>query len=274
MNTEGLEPFRRIWNSLGGVGPIRDSLAVLASPFMWHQGENLRSRIESVRFVLSLPSSTSRFMLRRHIQEWSIQRAPSSGLFLEFGVAGGESIRLISRMLGQRSSATDVYGFDSFHGLPVDWRKGLRKGTFAQAGLPEVGPNVKLVIGLFEDTLEPFLSETPGPVSFVHIDCDLYSSSKYVLSTLRRAERLHPGTIILFDEFFNYPKWTAGGEFRAATEAFADWDLDWKVIAVVPVNHQVTVEIGPKAATSSVVGHEDRSAALSLSAAGAPRYNR
>jgi hypothetical protein len=45
----------------------------------------------------------------------------------------------------------------------------------------------------------------PGPVSFVHIDCDLYSSTKAILDHV--GPRLRPGTHVLFDEYFNYPGW-------------------------------------------------------------------
>ena len=40
------------------------------------------------------------------------------------------------------------------------------------------------------------------------MDCDLYSSSKYVLEAY--GHRLRPQSIILFDEFFNYAKMDGG----------------------------------------------------------------
>jgi len=44
--------------------------------------------------------------------------------------------------------------------------------------------NVTFVVGLFNETLLPFLGSTPGRVAFLHIDSDLYTSAKYVLKTL------------------------------------------------------------------------------------------
>ena len=42
-------------------------------------------------------------------------------------------------------------------------------------------------------------------VAFLHVDCDLYSSTKTVLSFL--ADRLKPGAVIVFDEYFSYVGW-------------------------------------------------------------------
>ena len=41
--------------------------------------------------------------------------------------------------------------------------------------------------------------------SFLHIDSDLYSSARTVLFLLH--EQIVSGTIIEFDEYFNYPNW-------------------------------------------------------------------
>ena len=49
----------------------------------------------------------------------------------------------------------------------------------------------------------------------MHIDCDLYSSTRTVLSLLE--PRIVPGTIIVFDEYLNYPGWQAH-EKRAFAE--------------------------------------------------------
>jgi hypothetical protein len=53
--------------------------------------------------------------------------------------------------------------------------------------------------------LEPFLTNPPGPVAMLHIDCDLYSSTRTVLDLV--GPRLVTGSVVLFDEYFNYPTW-------------------------------------------------------------------
>ena len=101
------------------------------------------------------------------------------GLYLEFGVYQGATINLIA---SETESA--VHGFDSFEGLPEFWRDAYDKGTFQIAGLPAVNSNVTLHKGWFSDTLPLFLDKHCESVSFLHVDCDLYSSTQTVFSSL------------------------------------------------------------------------------------------
>jgi hypothetical protein len=125
------------------------------------------------------------------------------GLYCEFGVYKGRTINHVASLTEKQ-----IHGFDSFEGLPEDWRAGFRKGFFAMTGLPEVRENIKLHKGWFSDSLPSFKKEHPGPVVFLHMDADLYSSTKDVFDAL--GDRIPPGAIIDFDEFFNYPGWEQG----------------------------------------------------------------
>ena len=80
-----------------------------------------------------------------------------------------------------------VYGFDSFEGLPEKWRDGYDKGALSTNGkLPIVNTNVELIKGWFNETLLPFIQKHNGKkVSFIHMDADIYSSTKYVLNILK-----------------------------------------------------------------------------------------
>ena len=70
-------------------------------------------------------------------------------LWLEFGVASGNTINYISKFTNEK-----VYGFDSFEGLPEKWRDGFDKGAFNRGGyLPKVNDNVELIKGWFNETL-------------------------------------------------------------------------------------------------------------------------
>ena len=74
-------------------------------------------------------------------------------LWLEFGVASGNTINYISKFTNNT-----VYGFDSFEGLPEKWRDGIEKGFFSRNGiLPQVNSNVKLIKGWFNETLVDFI---------------------------------------------------------------------------------------------------------------------
>lgn len=134
-----------------------------------------------------------------------LNNAKLEGLMLEFGVFSATTINYMAQ---ERSDQT-FYGFDSFVGLPEHWDRGYEGGannefTFNMKGnLPVVLSNVKLVKGWFNETLPGFLAAHPGPVSLVHLDADLYSSTKTCFDNL--SPRIVPGTVIVFDELIGYP---------------------------------------------------------------------
>src|SRR5205807_1325585 len=100
----------------------------------------------------------------------------------------------INRLAGLKPQV-QFYGFDSFFGLPEAWTMGAAKGAFTLQGkLPPVRKNVELIVGYFETTLAPFVARhTGGSIAFMHIDCDLYSSTKIVLFSMR--DLMADGTI-------------------------------------------------------------------------------
>lgn len=163
--------------------------------------------------------------------------AVRAGLYLEFGVKKGGTLRGIAAM----TDAT-VHGFDSFEGLPEDWAgTSLRKGKFSTGGrLPPVPANCRLHAGWFEDTVPRFAAEHTGPVAFMHVDCDLYSSTRTVFDAL--GERLVPGSVIVFDEYFNYPNWQ-DHEFRAFAELVAARQLQYEYLGFVARGGSVAVRI-------------------------------
>lgn len=146
-----------------------------------------------------------------HVSSMAARAAASGpGTILEFGVSIGTTIRAIAGAIGQR----DVVGFDSFKGLPENWLDGVEAGSFA-SDIPTVPDNARLVIGMIEDTLPTFLaSMKERQIRFIHIDTDLYGPAKTVLSL---CQPFMQETIIVFDEFYNYPGWR-DHEFKAFTE--------------------------------------------------------
>jgi predicted O-methyltransferase YrrM len=160
----------------------------------------------------------------------SLSLAKVDGLILEFGVASGRTITHLAKL-----THSMVYGFDSFEGLPEDWRSGFAKGAFA-GDLPQVPKNVTLVKGWFDATLPDFLSSKPGPIALLHVDCDLYSSTKTIFDLL--AKRIVPGTVIVFDEYWNYPNWKVH-EHKAFEEFKAAYRVTCKPIGFVPSHQQV-----------------------------------
>ena len=161
--------------------------------------------------------------------------AAPEGLHLEFGVASGRTLRLICES-GPRGR---VVGFDTFTGLPEDWRTGFRQGKFAQDSIPHI-EGAELQIGLFAETLEPFLTSNNDQIAFMHLDADLYSSTKYVLD--KCTSRLADGAVLLFDEYYNYPGWQ-----EHEHKAFLEWadanNVNWEYLGFAVAGEQVSVRI-------------------------------
>jgi len=151
------------------------------------------------------------------------------GLALEFGVGTGDSLRTIA---SRRPGMT--HGFDSFKGLPETWRPHFEAGRFA-CDRPDV-PDAQLVIGMFQDTLPGWLRDHDRrDIAFLHIDCDLYSSTSYVLHTIGD---LQPGTVIVFDELVGYHDWP-DHEHRALLEWVAATGILLRPIGSVDHGEQV-----------------------------------
>lgn len=163
--------------------------------------------------------------LRHVISQIDSDLKQKPSLYLEFGVAGGWSINIISATLPDKI----IYGFDSFEGLPEDWHGNYLKGYFDLKGkLPKVNDNVQLVRGFFNETLPAFLKDHPQKCAFIHVDCDIYSSAKTVFGLLK--DRIVSGTVIEFDEYFNYPGWQ-NGEYKAFMEFLTETGLEFEYIA-------------------------------------------
>lgn len=158
------------------------------------------------------------------------------GHHLEFGVYKGGSLRYLAR----RIAPARIHGFDSFEGLPEGWAGTyMGKGHFSLGGkLPRVPGNARLHAGWFDDTLPQWLAEHEGPVRFLSIDADLYSSAKTVLTLL--APRLRPGTVIVFDEYFNHPNWQQA-EFRAFQEFVAQHQVTYDYLCYARVQTAVKI---------------------------------
>jgi hypothetical protein len=174
----------------------------------------------------------SAIVAKTKLLDLALDLAPAEGLVLEFGVATGNTLR---RIAAKRSPS---HGFDSFEGLPEDWRTGFTQGTFAMSA-PEID-GATLHIGWFEDTLPTFFAEHAGPIAFAHMDADLYSST---VTILREGEdRFVAGTVLLFDEYFNFPGWQRH-EHLAFTEFIERTGHEFEYIAYNSIHEQLLIRL-------------------------------
>lgn len=178
-----------------------------------YTGLKQRAHRETLDFITESMPEALAFDTPRELMRHALSLAKAAGFYAEFGVNEGGTISYIAK----QKPALTVHGFDSFEGLPEDWSgNAMAAGYFNRKGrLPRVPSNVVLHRGWFDDTAPKFASTQQGPAAFLHIDCDLYSSTKTVFDAL--GDRIVPGTVLIFDEYFNYPNWKAH-EHKAFTE--------------------------------------------------------
>lgn len=146
------------------------------------------------------------------------------GDLLEFGVMLGYSAQILAGCLDRfHVKEARLHLFDSFEGLPAaseedqkcyecingHWQKGVLSSPLGLERYLEHELRKKLgrervfaVKGFFEETLENHLREKKiEKALLVNLDCDLYSSSKYVLRTLMEFDLFQDGTLLICDDW-------------------------------------------------------------------------
>jgi O-methyltransferase len=143
-------------------------------------------------------------------------------LYLEFGVAFGDSMRAWAQLL--RNPDSILHGFDSFEGLPEGW-DGHEKGDMSAAGaVPAIDDDrVTFFKGWFDETLASYAPPKYERL-FINCDADLYSSTKTVLTYLR--SHFRQGVYLYFDEFQSHEH-----EMKAFDEFLAETGLKFEVVA-------------------------------------------
>ena len=181
----------------------------------------LMARREAARYVRRHMSGAIMCADRWRLLQAAIGEARAGGLFLEFGVEKGASANFIARLIARGTDPADpavLHAFDSFEGLPESWHGTFEtRGKFGVGGkIPRLLSNVQVYKGWFEQTLPEFCLAHGGlNISMLHIDCDLYSSTRTVLAHV--GALLVPGSIVVFDEYLNYHGWQHH-EFKAWQE--------------------------------------------------------
>jgi hypothetical protein len=151
--------------------------------------------------------------------------------YLEFGVWEGATMRYWSRTLRHEGSV--LHGFDSFEGLPEDWRYDARKSEFSTAGVTPRIDDTRVTFhkGWFESTLPTFVVPS-NEVLFITLDADLYSSTRTVLTALET--HIQPGTYLYFDEFSDRQH-----ELRAFDEFLDSTGFSFRVVGATRALSQV-----------------------------------
>jgi hypothetical protein len=184
------------------------------------------ARHESADFCRPHLNTSLLFNDEDSLRRFVISQIPGTGLILEFGVYQAHSLNLFAQYCKERGDVRMLYGFDSFEGLEEEWFGHFSSAADFDLGgaLPKIGENVKLFKGWIDKTLPHFLESHSEAVALIHIDTDTYTPAKHILLSLK--DRLVPGSIILFDDFYGYPNWQ-NGEYRAFKEVLGEHQLEY-----------------------------------------------
>lgn len=219
MNINDLEELEDYdWNKIVAF-PKNDSSVNGQVINYYSRTEHFTNSKEAELFAGKYLKNAIPFNIDAEILKFASDQVTIDGAFLEMGVCTGRTINFIAAL----NPTKKIYGFDSFKGLPQEWERPdtvVPKGAFAlksEKFKPPVLRNVILVVGLFQNTLPEFKRNVlkDKPISFLHIDCDIYASTSEVFAHL--GENIVSNTIILFDELYNYPGYE-DHEFKALTE--------------------------------------------------------
>jgi hypothetical protein len=194
---------------------------------------------ESARYIQDHMRTAHNFLTDYDLHKWvATTQLEVKGWVLEFGVATGRTLNHFARWLPDQT----VIGFDSFQGLPEDWTSRMPRGFFARRQLPRVRSNCELVVGWFDQTLPLFVQDRMGhkPLALLHVDSDLYSSAVTILTNLKN--HIVPGTVIVFDEYINYPGWQKD-EFRAWQEHCREHGIKYKYLGLVSRHQKVAIKV-------------------------------
>lgn len=195
---------------------------------------------ESVRYICENGSNARMFVDRFQLLKFMLEEHIKTNdykdkLFLEFGVFEGSTINFCSSLIPEAK----FYGFDSFEGLPETSGVWVKGEFDVKEKLPKVNDNISLIKGYFNETLPKFLEEHKEKAAFIHIDCDLYSSTKTVFDNIY--DRIVPNTVIQFDEYYNYPGWR-NHEFKAFQEFCKKYSVEYEYIGISHMQVAVVIK--------------------------------
>ena len=195
---------------------------------------------DSVKYICENASNSVMLGNRKQLLKFALKEYVKNSeykdkLFLEFGTYKGELINFCSSLIPEAK----FYGFDSFEGLPETSGVWVKGEFDVKEKLPKVNKNVSLIKGYFNETLPKFLEEYKEKAAFIHIDCDLYSSTKTAFDNIY--DRVVPNTVIQFDEYYNYPGWR-NHEFKAFQEFCKKYSVEYEYIGISQMQVAVVIK--------------------------------
>lgn len=150
-----------------------------------------------------LIGTSKRFPSRESLWDFILEKNKDNIIYLEFGVHKGYSIKYFANK--NKNPNSKFFGFDSFFGLPENWRnfaKIYKANHFNVKGnVPSTNDaRISFIKGWFNETLPDFISKNKEFFNhnvIIHMDADLYSSTLYCLTKL---DSILEKYTVIFDE--------------------------------------------------------------------------
>lgn len=199
--------------------------------------------VEATQFVNTTLKQAIPFESDAEVFRYASDEAKIDGLFIELGTGRGRSTNFLAALNPRKT----IYTFDSYLGLPANWDRGsvfVPGHLFAWPEgqeLPTFLLNVELKKGWFAETLPQFANlHDDEPIAFLHVDCDIYESTAQGLDIL--GPMIVDKTIILFDEFYNYPNYR-NHEYKAFQEFLEKYSCEPEYLAYNSHHEQVALRV-------------------------------
>ena len=205
--------------------------------------KNYITNINNLRQYKSLTYWNNHF---KHLSENNLE-----GDIVECGVGNGQTLSyiLFNLIYNEKHNNKKYIGFDSFEGFPEpsdqdnsprnpkkgDWDHSNEE--FVINNLNDLGfkenhyKKIKFIKGFYERTFQQE-KDNITKISLLHIDCDLYSSTRISLETW--FDKVEKNGIIVFDEYLN-----TATDFPGAMKAIDDFLGEYKnQIKICPYTKQ------------------------------------
>ena len=173
------------------------------------------------------------------------------GYLLEFGVFSGNTMnRLIKGAEAANNPFDEVWGFDSFTGIPKE-TEGVKHNpewpehAFSLChdfNLQTVGEaidfvhsrverkDVRLIPGYFEWSLPPYANKLVDKANYIHIDVDIYRSTIEVLNFVLDNRIAKVGSLWRYDDTL-WCNWGEAGNTLAHVEMTKKYKIGWNQLS-------------------------------------------
>jgi hypothetical protein len=200
--------------------------------------------VNAVKFVKKYLTAAKKLRADSEVIRFGSDAVTLNGAFIEIGTIVGKNSNFIAAL----NPFKKIYTFNFQKGLPTDWKRPDLKfsaGTFAfrnDSYNPPLLANVIAYKGNFNEILPTFKKEVLNntPIALLYVDTMSYEPTKQAFTAFE--DNIVPGTIIIFDEFYNYPN-AENHEWKVLQEFLQTKKLTAKFLAFNIQHEQVALKI-------------------------------